>query len=120
MTSSDAASLEDVEFDELESVDQYEATFTGTLDGEDVVVTYTLESAISADDEATVYTPGDSALDQVVVEPDTYEFEADDRETVRFTGSDDDEEVLGFVYALATVEDSDDNQVSLSVTSESQ
>ena len=120
MTSSDEATLEDVEFDELESVDQYEATFTGTLDGEDVVVTYTLESAISVDDETTVYTPGDGALEHVIVEPDTYEFEEDDRETVRFTGSDDDEDVLAFVYALATVEDSDDNQVDLSVTSEAQ
>lgn len=120
MTSSDDASLDDVEFDELESVDHYEATFTGTLDGEDVVVTYTLESAISVDDETTVYTPGDGALEQVIVEPDTYEFEEDTRETVRFTGTDEDEQDLVFVYALATTEDSDENQVNLSVSSDAQ
>ena len=119
MTRPDDASLEELSFDELESVDQYEATFTATLDGEAVVVTYTLESAISADDETTVYTPGDAALEQVIVEPDTYEFDAADRETVRFTGSDDEGTDLVFVYAFADAEDSDANQVDLSVSADS-
>lgn len=114
----DDASVEEVDFEELESVDQYEATFTGTLDGEGVVVTYTLESAISADDETTVYTPGEEALEEVIVQPETYEFEADDRETVRFTGSDDEGTDLVFVYVFAEAEDSDANQVDLSVTAE--
>lgn len=118
MASSDDASVEKISFEELESVNQYEATFTGTLDGEPVVVTYTLESAISADDETTVYTPGEEALEAVIVEPDTYEFEADDRETVRFTGSDDEGTDLVFVYAFAEAEDSDANEVDLSVSAE--
>ena len=118
MTLPDDASLEEISFDELESVDQYEATFTGTLDGEEVVVTYTLESAIGADDETAVYTPGDEALEQVVVQPGTYEFEAEDRETVRFTGTDDEGQDLGFVYVFADAEDGDANQVDLSVSAE--
>lgn len=113
------AALDEVTFDELESVDEYEATFTGTMDGEAVVVTYTLESAINAADETDVYAPGDEALEQVVVQPDSYEFESDDRETVRFTGTDDEGDDLVFVYVVADAEDSDENQVDLSVTADS-
>lgn len=118
MTLPDDTDLEDVTFDELESVDQYEATFTGTLDGEEIVLTYTLESAIGADEETTVYTPGDEELEYVVVQPDSYEFQTDDRETVRFAGSDDESRDLAFVYLIADAEDSEANQVDLTVTAD--
>jgi hypothetical protein len=114
MTVSGEPSLTEVAFEELESVDQYEATFTGTLDGEELTLTYALESAVGADDQ-TVYTPGDSELDRVVVRPDTYEFETDDRETVRFTATDDDGEDLFAVYAFTEAEDADENEVGLTV-----
>ncbi|MFC4552638.1 MULTISPECIES: hypothetical protein [Halorussus] len=118
MTASSEPSLAEVTFDELESVDQYEATFTGALDDQELTLTYTVESAIGADDQ-TVYTPGDAELDHIVVQPDTYEFETDDRETVRFTATDDDGEDLFVVYVFAEAEDADENAVGLSVDSES-
>ncbi|WP_435175000.1 hypothetical protein [Halorussus sp. AFM4] len=117
MPPSTEPSLTEVSFDELESVDQYEATFTGGLDGEELTLTYTLESAIDADDQ-TVHTPGDAELERVVVQPETYEFETDDRETVRFTATDDDGEDLFMVYAFAEAEDTDANAVGLNVESE--
>ncbi len=115
MAPTDDRALEDVEFDELERVDHYEATFTGTLDGEELTLTYALESAVGADESATVYTPGDDELEDVVVDPESYEFEADDRETVRFTATDADRGDLFLVYAFAEAEDSDENQVGLDV-----
>ena len=115
MSERDDTTLDDVEFDELESVDQYEATFTGTLDGESVTLTYTLESAIVPDEDEAVYVPGDSELEQVLIHSDTYEFETDDRETIRFTGADDDGQDLYLVYVFAQAEDTDDNQVGLEV-----
>ena len=118
MTASTEPSLAEVTFDELESVDEYEATFTGTLDGEELTLTYALESAIGSD-ERTVYAPGDSELDRIVVQPDTYEFETDDRETVRFTATDDDGEDLFAVYAFAEAEDADANEVGLTVDADS-
>ena len=117
MTPSAEPSLTEVSFDEIESVDEYEATFTGAVDGKELTLTYTLESAIDADDQ-TVHTPGDPELEQLVVQPDTYEFETDDRETVRFTATDDDGEDLFVVYVFAEAEDTDDNAVGLSVESE--
>lgn len=78
MSPSTEPSLTEVTFEELERVDQYEATFTGALDGEELTLTYTLESAIGSD-EQTIYTPGGAELDAVVVQPDTYEFETDGR-----------------------------------------
>lgn len=119
MVSQDDVSLGDVEFDELESANQYEATFTGTLDGEEITLTYTLESAVGADEEATVYTPGDDALEHVVVQPDTYEFETDERDTVRFTASDEEGRDLFLLYAFAEAEDSDANAVDLNVSPDS-
>ena len=118
MAPSTEPSLTEVTFDELESADQYEATFTGSLDGEELTLTFTLESAIGAD-EQTIYTPGDEELERVVVQPDTYEFETDDRETVRFTATDDDGEDLFVVYAFAEAEDADANEVGLTVDSDS-
>lgn len=111
----DDVTLGEVDFDELESVDQYEATFTGTLHGEAVTLTYTLESAVAADESATVYTPGDDELERVTVQPATYDFESDDRETVRFTATDDDGGDLAMVYVFAEAEDADENEVGLSV-----
>lgn len=118
MSTSDENAVADVELDELESVDHYEATFTGTLDGEEVTLTYTLESAIGEEGDS-VYAPGDSELEDVLVYPDTYEFETDDRETVRFTGTDDDGNDLGLVYVFTEAEDADANEVALNVDPES-
>ena len=118
ISSSDDTTLDDVAFDEFESVDQYEATFTGTLDGEEVTVTYTLESAISADERGTVYSPGDDELERVIVQPDTYEFETADQDTGRFTATDDDGEDLLLVYVFTEAEDADENEVSLDVNAD--
>lgn len=114
----DDVSLGEVTFDELERVDQYECTFTGTVDGEEITLTYTLESAIRADEDATVYTPGDDELERVVVQPDTYEFETDDRDEVRFTATDDGDQDLFMVYAFSEAEDADSNTVGLNVSPE--
>lgn len=111
--------LDEVNFDELESVNQYEATFTGTLNNEEITLTYTLESAIGTDEEATVYTPGDDRLEQVIVRPDTYQFESDEQDEVRFTATDDEDQELFLVYVFSEAEDSDMNTVSLSVDLES-
>ena len=119
MVSTDDPALGDVEFDELESVDQYEATFTGTLDGSDLTLTYTLETAVDADESATVHTPGDEALEHVVVQPDTFDFQSEARETVRFTATDDDGEELVLVYAFAQAEDADETRVDLAVDASS-
>lgn len=113
MARSDAG-LDDVDFDELESVDQYEATFTGTLEDDEVTVTYTLESAIG-EDEAPVYTPGDDELENVLVQPETYEFETEARDTVRFTGTDDDGQTIFLIYVFTEAEDTEENEVGLSV-----
>lgn len=118
MDRQDDVTLADVEFDELEGVDQYEATFTGTVDDEEVTLVYTLENAIEADEEVTVYTPGDDELEGVIVQPDTYEFETDDRDTVRFTATDDEGQDLFLVYVFSEAEDSDANAVSLNVDPE--
>ena len=115
MSAPDDATLADVEFDELESVDQYEATFTGTLRDEEITLTYTLESAIAGDEETTVMVPGDDALEDVLIQPETYEFETDNRETLRFTGADADGEDLYLVYVFAGAEDADENAVGLDV-----
>lgn len=120
MTLPDDARLKEVTFDELESVDQYEATFSGTLEGEEIVLTYSLESAFSADEEATVYTPGNEELEHVDVQPDTYEFTADDRETVRFTGTDDEGQDLTIVYLFVDAENSEGDEVDLSTTADAQ
>lgn len=120
MTLPDDARLKEVTFDELESVDQYEATFTGTLEGEEIVLTYSLESAVSADEEATVYTPGNEELEHVDVQPDTYEFTTDDRETVRFTGTDDKGQDLTIVYLFVDAENSEGDEVDLSTTADAQ
>ncbi|RBI59924.1 hypothetical protein DMJ13_19670 [halophilic archaeon] len=117
MTPTTESTLTDVAFDELERVDQYEATFTGDLDGEEITLTYALESAIESDDE-TIYTPEDAELDQIVVQPETYEFETDDWETVRFTATDDDGQDLFLVYVFAEAEDADENEVSLTIHSD--
>lgn len=119
MVPPDDVTLDDVEFDELESVNQYEATFTGTLDGEGITLTYTLESAVGVDEEATVYTPGDDDLEHVVVQPDTYEFETDERDTIRFTASDDEGQDLFLMYVFAKAEDADANAVDLNVSPDS-
>lgn len=116
MTRSSEPTLSEVTFDELERVDQYEATFTGTVDGEEITLTYALESAIGPDGQ-TVYTPDDTELDHIVVQPETYEFEMDDRETVRFTATDDDGQDLFMVYVFTEAEDAEANQVGLSVNS---
>lgn len=116
MGGQDDVSLDDVTFDELERVDEYEATFTGTLDGEEVSLTYTLESGIETDEEATVLTPGDEALEDVIVQPETYEFETDERDEVRFKAVGDDEQELFLVYAFSEAEDSDENVVGLDVS----
>lgn len=109
--------LPEVDFEELESVDRYEATFTGTVDGEEVTLTYVLESAIESDGQ-TILTPDETELDNLVVEPASYEFETDDRETVRFTATDDDGDDLILVYVFTEAEDADANQVSLNVDSD--
>lgn len=114
MTRSSEPALSEVSFDELERVDQYEATFTGTVDGAEVTLTYALESAIGSDGQ-TVYTPDDTELDHIVVQPETYEFETEERETVRFTATDDDGQDLFMVYVFAEAEDAEANQVGLSV-----
>jgi hypothetical protein len=111
----DDPAIDDVTFDELESVDQYEATFTGALDGDEVTLTYTLESAVAPEDDEAVYVPGDAELDQVLIQADSYEFETDDRETVRFGGTDDDGDDLFLTYVFAEAEDADENQVGLDV-----
>lgn len=118
MPPKDDITLNEVTFDELESVDQYEATFTGTLDDEALTLTYALESAIGAEDEAPVYTPGDDELEDVIVQPDTYEFGTDERDEVRFTATDNEENDLLLVYALSKAEDSDANVVDLDVSPE--
>ena len=89
------------------------------LDGRELTLTYTLETAVEADESATVCTPGDEAFEHVVVQPDTYDFEADDRETVRFTAIDEDGEEILLVYAFAQAEDADENQVDLAVDASS-
>lgn len=114
MSPASDATLDDVDFDEIERVDQYEATFTGTLEGVEITLSYALESAIG-EDETPVYAPGDEALEQVLVRPETYEFETDSRETVRFTASDDDGRDLFLIYVFAEAEDAADNEVGLSV-----
>lgn len=119
MTTRDDATLDEVTFDELERVDQYEATFTGTLDGEEITLTYTLESGIGTDEEATVYAPGDEELENVVVQPDTYEFETDERDEVRFAATGDEGQDLFLMYAFSEAEDSETNAVSLDVNPDS-
>lgn len=109
-----APPLTDVEFDELASVDQYEATFTGVLDGTELTLTYAPESAVGTDEGTTVHTPGDPELERVV-QPDTYEFETDDRDTVRFTATDDEGQDLFLVYGVSEAEDADENAVALNV-----
>lgn len=115
MSHPDDSTLERMAFEELESVDEYEVTFTGTLDGEEITVTYALESAISAAEGATVYTPGDPELEDVLVQPDTYEFEGDQRDTVRFTATDEGGETLYLVYVATEAEDAEENAVDLDV-----
>lgn len=110
--------LDEVAFDELESVDQYEATFTGALEDEELTLTYALESAVGVEEEATVYAPGDEELENVIVQPETYEFETDERDEVRFTGTDDEGQDLFLVYGFSEAEDSDANAVDLSVDPE--
>lgn len=119
MASADVPALDDVQFDELESVDSYEATFTGTLDGRELTLTYVLESAIDEDEASAVYTPGDEELEHVVVQPDTYDFEAETRETVRFVANDDEGHELFLVYVFSEAEDSNENQVDLAVDTSS-
>lgn len=119
MASSGDSGLEGVDFDQLENVDQYEATFTGTLDDEEITLTYALESAIAADESTTVYTPGDEELEHVVIQPETYEFETDDRETVRFTAIDDNDDELLLVYVFTDAEDANENPVGLDVEPDS-
>lgn len=118
MSRSPGPAISEVAFDELERVDQHEATFTGTLDGEEITLTYTLESAIGANGE-TIYTPPATELDHIVVQPDTYEFETDDQETVRFTATDDDDQELYMVYVFMEAEDADANQVGLTINLDS-
>lgn len=62
--------------------------------------------------------PGDEALELIVVQPGTYEFETEYRETVRSSGTDDEGQDLVFVYAFADAEDGDANRVDLSVSPE--
>lgn len=119
MAPQDDPTLDAVDFDELERVDQYEATFTATLDGEEITLTYALESAIGVEEEATVYTPGDDELEDVIVQPDTYEFETDERDEVRFTATDGEERDLFLVYGFSEAEDADANRVGLSVNPDS-
>lgn len=114
----DDLSPHEVEFDGIESVDQYEATFTGAVDGEEVTLVYTLENAIGTEEEATLYLPGDEELEGIVVHPDTYEFETNDRDTVRFAATDDDGDDLFLIYGLSEAEDADENAVGLSVDSD--
>ena len=111
----DDPAIDDVTFDELESVDQYEATFTGALDGDEVTLTYTLESAVAPEDDEAVYVPVDAELDQVLIQADSYGFETDDRETVRFSGTDDDGDDLFLTYVFGEAEDADENLVGLDV-----
>ena len=118
MDSRDDVTLDDVDFDELEHVDQYGATFTGTVDGEEITLTYTLENAIEADEETAVYTPGDDELEQIVAQPETYEFETDEQNVVRFTATDDEGQDLFLVYVFSEAEDADENAVSLNVDAE--
>lgn len=115
MAPQDEMTLDEVTFDELESVTQFEATFRGTLNSEEITVTYTLESAIEMDEDATVYTPGDDELEQVTVQPDTHQFETDDRDEIRFTATDDEDRELFLVYTFTEAEDSEMNTVDLSV-----
>lgn len=119
MTPQEDVTLDEVDFDELESVDQYEATFTGTLDNEEITLTYSLETAIDTDEEATVYDPGDDDLERVIVQPDTYEFETDERDQIRFTATDDEGQELYLMYGFSEAEDSDENPVGLDVNPES-
>lgn len=114
MSSASEPTLSEVTFEELERVDQFEATFTGTVDGEEITLTYALESAIGPDGQA-IYTPDDPELDNVVAQPETYEFETDDQETVRFTATDEDGGDIFMVYAFTEAEDADANRVGLSV-----
>lgn len=116
MGTQDDVSLDEVTFDELERVDEYEATFTGTLDGEEITLTYTLESGIGTDEEATVFVPGDEELEDVIVQPETYEFETDERDEVRFEATGDDDQTLFLVYAFSEAADSDENEVGLDVS----
>lgn len=115
----DDVTLDEVNFDELERVDQYEVTFSGTLEDEEITLTYTLESAIDMNEEATVYTPGDKELEHIIVEPDTYEFETDERDEIRFTATDDESQELFLVYGFSEAEDSDANTVGLNVSPDS-
>lgn len=62
-----------------------------------------------------LYTPGDTELEEIVVSPDSYEFETNDRETVRFTVTDDEGRDLFLVYVFAEAEDTDENDVALDV-----
>lgn len=117
MVSREDVTLDDVDFAELESVDQYEATFTGTVGGEEITLTYVMESAVGTDEEVTVFTPGDDELEQVVVQPDAYEFETDARDTVRFAAADDEGQDLFLIYVFSEAEDSDENTVGLDVES---
>lgn len=118
MSSSTEPPLSEVTFEELESVDRYEATFTGTVDEKDITLTYALESAIEGDGE-TIYTPNDAELEHIVVQPETYEFETDDQETVRFTATGDDDQNLAMVYVFTEAEDADANQVNLRIDTDS-
>lgn len=117
MASQNEVSLDSIEFHEIQSVDQYEATLTGTAEGEELTATYTLESAIGTDEGATVYVPGDSELEHVVIHPETYEFETDDQEIVRFAATNDDgrDLYLLYVFAEAEAEDADENAVAVDV-----
>lgn len=119
MDSQDDVTLDDVTFDELESVDQYEATLTGTLDDDEITLTYTLESGIETDEEATVITPVDEELENVVVQPETYTFETDERDEVRFEATGDEGEDFFLLYVFSEAEDSDANTVGLNVDPES-
>ena len=119
MGTRDDVTLDEVTFDELERVDQYEATFTGTLDGEEITLTYTLESGIGTDEEATVFVPGDEELERIVVQPESYQFETDERDEVRFEATDDEGQDLFLVYTFTEAEDSDANTVGLNVSPDS-
>lgn len=116
---SDDPALDEVQFDELKTVDPYEATFTGTLDGRELTLTYALESAVGADESPTVYSPGDEALEALAIQPDSYDFETESRETVRFTATDDEGEDILLVYAFGQAEDAEENQVDLTVDASS-
>lgn len=112
MAPTEESTLGDVDFEDVESVDRYEATFTGSVDDDEITLSYTLESAVAADESATVYAPGDDDLEDVLVQPETYEFETGDREEVRFTATDDAGDDLLMVYTFAEAESADANRVT--------